>query len=85
MSAGYPNPTQVPPAYNQVSPVYNQVPPVYNQAPPVFTQPYPANNQPNIVIVQHQNKDVQHGCHCLLWLLTGGLWTPCWIAACCGC
>ncbi|UJR24204.1 hypothetical protein I4U23_027170 [Adineta vaga] len=57
----------------------------YPQAPPVFTQPYPGNHQPVIVMQQQQNKDVQHGCHCLLWLLTGGLWTPCWIAACCGC
>ncbi|CAF4117133.1 unnamed protein product, partial [Rotaria sordida] len=85
MSAVYPNPTQAPPVFTQAPPGFTQAPPGYTQAPPVFIQPYPMNNQPNVVIVQHQNKDVQHGCHLLLWCFTAGLWTPCWIAACCGC
>ncbi|CAF1182766.1 unnamed protein product [Adineta steineri] len=73
------NPQGPPPGYHQPYPSnYPQ------QAPPVFTQPYPVHNQP-IIIHQQQNKDVQHGCHFLLWFLTGGLWTPCWIAACSGC
>ena len=56
----------------------------YPPAPPAYTYPYPGQHPP-VVIMHPPNKDVQHGCHCLLWLLTGGLWTPCWIAACCGC
>lgn len=74
-------------SYPQLSSVsaYNQQYPVnYGQAPPVLTQPYVTQN-PAIIVVPQQNKDVQHGCHFLLWLITGGLWTPCWIAACCGC
>jgi len=92
MSVRYPNLEQAPPVFTEPYPNPQQAPPVFTQpcvnpqqAPTVVvTQPYAANNQP-IVVYQQQNRDVQHGCHCLLWMLTGGLWTPCWIAACCGC
>lgn len=28
---------------------------------------------------------VNHCCHCVLFLLTGSLWLPCWCGACCDC
>ncbi|CAF1273579.1 unnamed protein product [Rotaria magnacalcarata] len=56
----------------------------YPQGTPAVVQPQQTGSQP-IYIIQNQNRDVQHGCHCILWLVTAGLWTPCWIAACCGC
>ncbi|CAF4279570.1 unnamed protein product [Rotaria socialis] len=52
--------------------------------PVIVAQPYAAST-PSVVVINTVNKDVQHGCHFLLWLITGGLWTPCWIGACCGC
>ncbi|CAF1468570.1 unnamed protein product [Rotaria magnacalcarata] len=53
-------------------------------APVVVVQPYVASS-PSVVVINTTNKDVQHGCHFLLWLITGGLWTPCWVGACFGC
>ncbi|CAF4303911.1 unnamed protein product [Rotaria sordida] len=89
-SQPYPNYPQGPPVGSQPYPNYPQGPPVgsqpyphYPQPPPVMTQPYPSYNQP-VVIVHHHNEDVQHGCHFLLCLLTGGLWAPCWVGACLG-
>ncbi|CAF3618659.1 unnamed protein product [Rotaria socialis] len=54
------------------------------QSPPVIVQPYPVTSSPTI-IVQKEDPDVQHGCHFVLCLISGGLWIPCWIGACCGC
>ncbi|UJR06834.1 hypothetical protein I4U23_011122 [Adineta vaga] len=55
----------------------------YQPTPIVTQQNYPYNQPP--IIIQQENTEVQHGCHCLLCLLTSGLWAPFWIAACCGC
>ena len=55
----------------------------YQPTPIVTQQNYPYNQPP--IIIQQENTEVQHGCHCLLCLLTGGLWAPFWIVACCGC
>ena len=66
-------------------PELQSVPTTHPQFLPVVTQPYAPTIHRQVIVVEQTNEDVQHGCHCLLWLLTGGLWTPCWIAACCGC
>ncbi|CAF3029789.1 unnamed protein product [Rotaria socialis] len=93
MAANYQDYPQQPGYYAQPPPTgyaqppptgYVQPPPGYAQPPqPVYTQPYPSNNQP-IIILHNDNHDVQHGCHFILCFLTGGLWAPCWAAACLG-
>ncbi|CAF3713676.1 unnamed protein product [Adineta steineri] len=64
-------------------------PPIYPQVQTIVTQPFLVQSYPSngfaTTIVQEQPKDVQHCCHFFLFLLTGGLWAPCWLGACCGC
>ncbi|CAF5168238.1 unnamed protein product, partial [Rotaria magnacalcarata] len=90
MAASYPEYPQQPGYYAQPPPTgyaqppptgYVQPPPPPGYAQPVYTQPYQSNNQP-VIILHNENNDVQHGCHFILCFLTGGLWAPCWAAAC---
>ncbi|UJR24170.1 hypothetical protein I4U23_027136 [Adineta vaga] len=60
------------------------LPTIYPQLQPVVVQPYTSNVH-TTVVVGGRSKDVQHCCHCLLCVLTSGLWAPCWLGACCGC
>ncbi|CAF1363198.1 unnamed protein product [Adineta steineri] len=67
----------------------SKYPPIYPQVQTIVTQPFLVQSYPSngfaTTIVQEQPKDVQHCCHFFLFLLTGGLWAPCWLGACCGC
>ena len=52
----------------------------------VSDQPQSSNvNNINISLAKDEDKGVAHCCHCMLWLVTVGFWTPCWIGACCDC
>ncbi|CAF0898054.1 unnamed protein product [Adineta steineri] len=64
--------------------VIQSAPPNNIQCQPIIIQPYTSNN-PSVIVIHQEKKDVQHGCHFFLWFLSGGLWTPCWLAACFGC
>ena len=52
----------------------------------VSDQPQSSNvNNINISLAKDEDKGVAHCCHCMLFLVTVGFWTPCWIGACCDC
>jgi hypothetical protein len=60
-------------------------------APAAAPQPIVINNNNNnaassggktVVVVP--KRPVNHCCHAMLWLFSGGLWLPCWIGACLG-
>ncbi|CAF1224116.1 unnamed protein product, partial [Didymodactylos carnosus] len=85
----YNEPCYPPPCYNAApvgQPVYGQ--PVYGQ--PGYCQPIGqpsyglTTTQPLFyqqpVVVMHHDEDVQHGCHFLMCLLSGGLTLPFWIS-----
>jgi len=86
--------------YAPSAPPYQQQQPMYyapHPQPQTYAQPPPAHGYQNSshehhhhdhhhVVVVSERPEVNHACHCLLFLFTGGLWTPCWLGACCcGC
>eukprot|EP01004_Peranema_trichophorum_P009879 NODE_8630_length_660_cov_54.372439_g8005_i0.p1 GENE.NODE_8630_length_660_cov_54.372439_g8005_i0~~NODE_8630_length_660_cov_54.372439_g8005_i0.p1 ORF type:complete len:112 (+),score=23.44 NODE_8630_length_660_cov_54.372439_g8005_i0:57-392(+) len=80
------------PAYQPVpgQPVmYQQPPPQYYQQPPPQYYQQPPQQQSvqvsqNTVVQVGASHEVNHCCHFILFLLTGGVWLPIWILACLG-